>query len=84
MTRTRRLTKSLTLALATAAVAAPTASAKSLQPPLPPDARTAPAAQSTSEPRDVSAISAAGGIAVLLVGSALYPLSRGRRVPALR
>lgn len=79
-----RLAKILAVALVIGLVAAPSAFGKSLQPTLPPDARTAPAAQSTSESRDVSGISAAGGIAVLLVGWALYPLSRRRRVPALR
>jgi hypothetical protein len=60
-------------------LAAPSAFGKSLQPPLPSDARGAPVAQS-AEPSDTAAITAAGGLAVLLVGFALSPLSRAVRL----
>lgn len=78
-----RLAKILALALVIAAMAAPAALAKSVQPPLPLDARSAPTAQSRSADGDAAAI-AVGGLAVLFAGLALRPLTRRRRVPALR
>ncbi len=77
-----RLAKILTLMLVVASLAAPAALAKPLQPTLPPDARDAPAAQGTADSADVPAIAVAGGIAVLLLGVAIYPRRSGRHVPA--
>ena len=79
-----RLAQILAVALVIGLVSAPSAFGKSLQPSLPPDARSAPGAQSTSQPSDTSTIAVTSGLGVLLVGSALYPLSRRRREPALR
>jgi hypothetical protein len=79
-----RLRTILAAALAIGLLAAPSAFGKSLQPPLPPDARGADAAQSTAEPSDSAAITAASGLAVLVVGAALYPLSRRPRLQAPR
>jgi hypothetical protein len=74
-----RLVTLLATALVTALVLASSASARSLQPPLPPDARGAQKADAAS---DTPAVVFAGGIAALLAGAALVPLSRGRRTPA--
>jgi len=78
-----RLAKILALALVVAAVAVPAAFAKSLQPSLPPDARTAPSAQTQSAEGEATAIVAISGLTVLFAGLAMRPLTRRRRVPAL-
>jgi len=78
-----RIVKTLALALVIAAMAAPAVFAKSLEPSLPPDARTAPAAQTQSADGEAAATVAISGLAVLFAGLALRPLTRRRRVPAL-
>ena len=78
----KRLAKILTLTLVIGLLAVPSVLAKPLQPTLPPDARSAPAAQSSVEPDDVSAIAAGSGIALLLVGLGMYTLGRRQCMPA--
>jgi hypothetical protein len=75
-----RLAKILAAALVIGLLAAPSAFGKSLQPPLPADARGTPSAHSSPEPSDTAAITAASGFVVLLVGFGLYPLSRAVRL----
>jgi hypothetical protein len=78
-----RFAKILALMLVIGLLAAPSALAKPLQPTLPPDARSAPAAQSSVDSDDVSTLAAGSGIAVVLVGLAMYTLGRRRCMPAL-
>jgi hypothetical protein len=77
----KRLVTILTLSVVIGLLAAPSAFAKPLQPPLPPDARSAPAARN-AEPSDASAIGALSGLGALVVGVAVYPLIRRRYMPA--
>jgi hypothetical protein len=68
----------LILALAASLLAASSASARPLQPPLPPDARS----QTADDPTDTAAQALVGGIGVLLAGALFLPLSRRRSAPA--
>jgi hypothetical protein len=74
----RRLA-TLALVIAICLVAASPASAKPLQPPLSPEARSA---QSDAVGGDAAPITVAAGLAVLLVGAALHPRAGRRRAPA--
>ena len=69
----------LILAVAASMPATSTASARPLQPPLPPDARS----QTADDTTGTAETAIAGGIGVLLAGALFLPLSRRRSAPAL-
>jgi hypothetical protein len=78
----RRVSTILVLSIVIALIAAPTAFGKALQPPIPPEARSAPAAQTDSSANDAPAIVAAAGLGALAMAAAVAPLGRRRRAAA--
>jgi hypothetical protein len=75
------MSRVLVLTIAIALIAAPSAFGKALRPPLPPDARSAPAAQSGADSDESPVLVVAGVVLVLLIGAALTPRGRRRPVP---
>jgi hypothetical protein len=71
--------KILVLSIVIALITAPAAFGKSLEPPLPADARSA---QSGSDPGETAALIVVGGAAALLAGGALMPGRRRRPAAA--